>query len=183
MIYTEITADNKNAVARLSALASAIVKEYFDPIIGPAQNDHMIAKFQTAEAIAEQLGHGYQYYFVNDSQDKTAGFLAFYRRNNAMYLSKFYLLKEQRGKGIAKDMLQFVISETKKAGLFTIELNVNKNNPALYAYEKMGFVKLREETIDIGDGFVMDDFVYQYRIDWRSPTVKALQEYFSPSTS
>ena len=51
-------------IAALSALASRIVKEYYDPLLGAKQNDYMIAKFQSPEAIASQMAAGYRYYFL-----------------------------------------------------------------------------------------------------------------------
>ena len=36
------------------------------------------------------------------------------------------------------------------------------DNDAARAYERMGFVRVREEKNDIGAGFCMDDFVYRY---------------------
>lgn len=43
-------------------------------------------------------------------------------------------------------------------------LNVNKDNSAVKVYERLGFVRIREEENDIGQGFFMDDFVYAYEI-------------------
>jgi hypothetical protein len=77
----------------MSLLASSIVKEHFDPLIGSAQNDYMIEKFQSVEAIREQIAKGYEYYFVCNEQNKNIGFLAIYDRKTDLYLSKFYLLK------------------------------------------------------------------------------------------
>ena len=164
MNYEKISASNTVEIKELSALATEIVKEHFDSLIGAAQNDYMIRRFQSVPAITEQLEHGYQYYFVSDIAGNKVGFLAFYPRGNELYLSKFYLQKAQRGKGIAKDMLQFVIQRAQEVGLSSIVLNVNKNNSAVLAYEKLGFIKIIEEKNDIGNGYVMDDFVYRYLI-------------------
>jgi ribosomal protein S18 acetylase RimI-like enzyme len=38
-------------------------------------------------------------------------------------------------------------------------LNVNRNNKALGFYQKFGFVILREEDIDIGNGYFMNDYI------------------------
>ncbi len=166
MNYEKISAGDTEAIKELSDLATGIVKEHFDSIIGSAQNDYMIRRSQSVPAITEQLDHGNRYYFVSDIYGKKVGFLAFYPRENYLYLSKFYLQKDQRGKGIAKDMLQFIIGQAQEDGLSSIVLNVNKNNSAVLAYEKLGFKKIREEKIDIGNGFFMDDFVYEYFIEW-----------------
>eukprot|EP00833_Pecoramyces_ruminatium_P016415 jgi/Orpsp1_1/1190447/evm.model.d7180000079022.1 len=161
MNYIELFLNQEEKIQEMSMMASSIVKEHFDPIIGEAQNDYMIKKFQTVESIKEQLEHGYRYFFVK-KEDKCVGFLAFYPRNNAMYLSKFYLYKNERGKGYSHNMLNFVVEEAKKLNLHSIELNVNKNNSACYAYDKLGFKVIRTEKNDIGSGFYMDDYVYCY---------------------
>ena len=96
--------------------------------------------------------------------NKDLGFLAFYPKTDAMYLSKFYLYKSERGKEYARRMLNLVIEETKKAGMNGIELNVNKNNPACRVYESLGFKIIRDEKNDIGNGFYMDDHVYRLEI-------------------
>ena len=163
MNFEQLMPYDDNGIKEMSRMATAIVREHFDPIIGKEQNDYMIQKFQTADAIKEQLEHGYQYYFVSDEKHRI-GFLAFYPRENAMYLSKLYLYKDERGKGYSRQMLDFVIRNARNIGLTFIELNVNRNNSAIHAYEKLGFKVIRAEKNDIGAGFFMDDYVYGLQI-------------------
>lgn len=151
-------------INRMSALATAIVKEHFDSIIGSEQNDYMISLFQTPTAIDDQLYHGYQYYFVKDKDGNDAGFMAFVKKDEEMYLSKFYLKKEERGKNYSRPMLRFVVSEAERLRLHTISLRVNKNNSAVEAYKKLGFYIEKEDKADIGHGFVMDDYIMNFRI-------------------
>lgn len=162
MIYRKTEAGDAQAVREMSALASSIVKEHYDPILGAEQNDYMIRKFQSEDAIREQLAHGYQYYMVCTEDGEGIGFIAYYPRETDVYLSKFYLRKDYRGQGISRDMLRFVAEKTKEAGFSSFELNVNKYNSAVNAYEKLGLTRIRSEVIDIGSGYVMDDFVYRY---------------------
>jgi RimJ/RimL family protein N-acetyltransferase len=166
--YVEILITDASAIKELAKFAVKIIKEHFDPIIGAKQNDYMISKFQSASSIREQLKQGYRYYYVCDMEGNKVGFFAFLPREKEMYLSKFYLQKAHRGKGISKDMLQFIIKKAKELDLSSIVLNVNKNNSAILAYEKLGFIKIGEEKKDIGNGFFMDDFVYKYSIDVNS---------------
>lgn len=164
--FEKVSVNDADVIKELSDLATEIVKEHFDPIIGAAQNDYMINMFQSVPAITEQLKNGYQYFFVSNVSGKKIGFLAFYPREKDIYLSKMYLHKDQRGKGIAKEMFQFVIEQIQGYGFSSIVLNVNKNNIiAITAYEKMGFRKIRAEKNYIGNGFYMDDWVYEYIID------------------
>lgn len=159
MLIKELLINQEEKIKEMSDMASAIVKEHFDPLIGFAQNDYMIKKYQTVNAIKEQLENGYRYFFVEDN-DICVGFLAFYPKKESMYLSKFYLYKDKRGKGYSHQMLDFVKREAKNIGCQSIELNVNKHNSACNAYEKLGFQVIRSEKNDIGNGFYMDDYVY-----------------------
>lgn len=165
MTFRRVDAAEADQIRALSELATAIVKEHYDPILGAEQNDYMIRKFQSVQGITDQLEQGYQYYFVAGDDGELLGFLAFYPRGKALYLSKLYLLKEQRGRGYSKAMLAFVIARAKDRGLSAIELNVNKqNDEAIRAYRGLGFVKIREEKNAIGNGFYMDDDVYRYTL-------------------
>lgn len=160
LIFDELHAGETNRIQEMSALASKIVKEYYDPLLGEAQNDYMIEKFQSAQSITEQLASGKRYFFVRENGEGI-GFLCFYPREDAMYLSKLYLRSDKRGKGYARQMLGLVATEAKKSGLCAIELNVNKYNQSKFIYEKLGFMRLRAEKIDIGNGYFMDDYVYR----------------------
>ncbi len=165
MVFEEINLDNENKINDLSVLASGIVKEHYDPILGSEQNDYMIEKFQSPHALKEQMEHGYRYFSLSDDNGEKVGFMAFYKRENDLYLSKFYLKKEFRGKGFSREMLAFIVDRAREYGFYKITLNVNKYNDAVYAYEKLGFKRVRAEEIDIGKGYIMDDFVYEYIIE------------------
>ncbi len=147
-------------IAEMSALASAIIKEYYDPLLGEAQNDYMIEMFQSYTSIKNQLAAGKRYFFVKEN-GRNIGFICFYPTKSAMYLSKLYLQKDARGKGYARKMLRLIRDEALKIGLHAIELNVNKGNESRFIYEKLGFQLVRSEKNDIGSGFYMDDYVYR----------------------
>ena len=160
MLFEVLMPNNEQEIKQMSEMATDILRDYYDPIIGKEQNDYMLKMFQSEEAIRNQLSHGYRYYFVRDDNGKDLGFVAFYPRENALYLSKFYLYKDQRGKGYARTILEFLKTQAKELGLNRIELNVNRNNDTRFIYEKLGFTVAREEKNDIGSGFYMDDYVY-----------------------
>lgn len=173
--FEHVRAGQSQKIRDLSQLATDIVREHFDPIVGPEQNDYMIARFQTPEAIAAQIDEGYEYCFVcppgttgqEPPDERRIGFLAFAERGDGeLYLSKFYLRTDQRGKGYSHDMIEFVRREAIRRGCTRITLNVNRNNyQAILAYEHLGFVRVGEERRDIGGGFVMDDLIYELALD------------------
>ena len=158
--FEEIFASEDSKVRDMSELASAIIKDYYDPLLGEEQNDYMIEMFQSEHAIRDQLSHGYRYIFVR-ANGEDIGFMAFYPRGDALYLSKWYLCADMRGRGFAKTMLDYLMDEAQNAGLSAIELNVNKHNKTVAVYERLGFVRVRDEKNDIGNGYFMDDYVYR----------------------
>ena len=163
MNFLHIDGKDLTAVYELSRVATEIVRDYYDPLLGKAQNDYMLAKFQSPAAILEQIAAGYRYYLCREN-DRNLGFMGFYPRNGAMYLSKLYLYADARGKGHGREMLSFLIDIAAKEGLSGIQLNVNKHNPTIAVYEKMGFKRIASEKNDIGNGYYMDDYVYELKI-------------------
>ena len=162
MNYIKLTQTDDALITELSALSASIWKEHYDPIIGAEQNDYMIEKFLSPSAIREQLSQNISCYLVS-VDGSGIGFIAFYPRGTELYLSKFYLHKSQRGKGISRQMMDFVKAEAGKINASSVTLNVNKHNDlAIAVYERLGFCRIREEKIDIGSGWYMDDYVYEY---------------------
>ncbi len=159
--YERLNEGDAEDLEHMSRLASGIVREYYDPIVGEEQNTYMIDMFQSEHAIADQLAHGYAYFFVKTDEGEDAGFLAFYPKENEMYLSKLYLRREMRGKGFSHDMLRFVEEKAQECGLHAVSLNVNKRNVSTAVYEKLGFTRVAAEKNDIGNGYFMDDYVYR----------------------
>ncbi len=156
----EVKSDNNRLIKELSQMACEIVKDYYDPIIGAEQNDYMIRKFQSTDAISDQIKQGACYYIARDAID--VGFCAFYPKNGKIYLSKFYIHALARGKGYGRSIFEFVKSKSKEAGYNAIFLNVNKNNSnSIAIYNHLGFEKVADEKNDIGGGYFMDDYVME----------------------
>lgn len=163
MEFAELRPADEQGIEAMSRMATEIVREHYDPIVGKAQNDYMLARFQTPSAIREQLARGHRYFFVRE-EGRQLGFLAFYLKKDVLYLSKFYLYQAERGKGYSRGMRDFVVRAARSAGLGAVELNVNVLNDAVFAYEKLGFRAVRKEKTDIGNGFYMDDFVFRFEL-------------------
>lgn len=155
---------NEELVLSLSAVADDIWRQHYTPIIGEAQVDYMLEKFLSPEALVEQINSGYEYFLF--SYDYTfAGFAGIHEEDNKLFLSKLYVHEDFRGKGIGSYMFQKFIEICKLRNLKTIWLTCNRNNTeSLAVYEHLGFKKVREEVADIGNGFVMDDYIMEYEI-------------------
>jgi GNAT superfamily N-acetyltransferase len=82
-------------------------------------------------------------------------------------LHKLYVLPGIQGKGMGKAMLEFIFEDIR--GARALRLNVNRYNKARQFYEKMGFSVIREEDVDIGSGYFMNDFVMEKPMDSLKP--------------
>lgn len=159
-----IPVSNIELVYSLSAVADEIWHDHFVPIIGEAQVDYMLENFLSPDALVEQINNGYQYYLF--SYEYTfAGFAGVHKENGSLFLSKLYVHKDFRGKGIASYMFQQFVEMCKKNSLDKIWLTCNRHNAnTLEVYKHWGFETVREEATDIGNGFVMDDYIMEYKI-------------------
>ena len=72
------------------------------------------------------------------------------------------MLSETQGKGCGKFMIDEIVKIAKSNNQKGVFLNVNKYNKAKFFYERLGFVISKEEVIDIGNDYVMDDYVMEY---------------------
>lgn len=149
---------------QIEEMASIIWYDHYTPIIGTEQVAYMLDKFQSVASMSEQIQNGYQYFLI--LQDKTqVGYLSFIKREDELFLSKVYILKELRGQGIGKKAFEFIENEAKENQCKKITLTVNRNNiNSIKAYENSGFLNTGAIVQDIGNGYVMDDYIMEKRL-------------------
>lgn len=148
-------------ILRMEALAKDIWNQHFVPLIGQAQVDYMLEKFQSFKAMTEQIAAGMQYLII--STDRTeVGYCGFKKDGNRVFLSKLYVKLEYRGNGLSRLMLGEVKKFAIENDLCAIYLTVNKHNDnTISIYKHMGFEIIDSVVTDIGDNFVMDDYIMQ----------------------
>jgi ribosomal protein S18 acetylase RimI-like enzyme len=158
----------KQHIEAVEALAQEIWTEHYIPIIGKEQVDYMLARFQSTQAISEQIANGYLYFLI-EASGQFIGYISVQPKEHELFLSKIYVMSSQRGKGHGRKAVRFVEELAEEKGLKKIVLTVNKNNTlAIKAYEAIGFRKVEAIVQDIGNGFVMDDFKMEKEIEVRS---------------
>mgnify|MGYP001484347830 CR=1 FL=1 len=144
-------------------LAHKIWNQHYVPIIGQEQVDYMLEKIQSEEAIAHQISNGYSY-FLLFYNGLPCGYLALVpdTAEAKMMLSKIYVDADFRGLHLGEQLLGTAIAETQKICFKTLWLTVNRYNAnSINWYQKHGFNIVKEVKIDIGNGFVMDDYVME----------------------
>ncbi len=154
-------------IHQLAFMADTVWHEWFSSILSAEQIDYMVKKFQSFAPMKKQMEQdGYEYYFLN-AGGIYVGYIGIHTEyeTGKLFLSKIYILKSFRRKGYAGETFEFLEGLCRGMGLTTIWLTVNKDNDnAVGVYTKKGFRTIRSEVMDIGSGFVMDDYVMEKEI-------------------
>jgi ribosomal protein S18 acetylase RimI-like enzyme len=158
---------NKTQLPIIKDLAYAIWPSTYGEILSKEQLNYMLDNFYSIENLSNQMDAG-QIFELLLEDNKVVGFVAYEFNCGFESLShpltkihKIYLLPETQGKGFGKFMIDEVIKIAKNNQQKGVFLNVNKYNKAKFFYEKLGFIVTKEEVIDIGNNYVMDDFIME----------------------
>jgi GNAT superfamily N-acetyltransferase len=146
----------------IQKLASTIWNIVYPSIISREQIDYMLDMMYSDSALAKQTSLQHQFLLIKEN-GQPLGFASYSPKDagnaSVFRLHKLYVLPDQHGKGLGKQLLAYIKNEITPLGAQVLELNVNKKNPAVGFYQKMGFKVEREMILDIGNGYVMDDYV------------------------
>ncbi len=169
---------NDDKIKELANLAKTIWNEYWVCLLNQAQIAYMVENFQSYEAIKKQIqNENYIYKIILENGEKAGYFGVSIKDKKAwesdnpdigfkyLFLSKLYMKKEFRGKGLGRKTFNEVCKIADETGVKFIYLTVNKNNiNTIKSYEKWGFKTVETAVTDIGCGFVMDDYIMCYEI-------------------
>lgn len=162
--FHPIKAQTSNQIQEIASLAQIIWHEHFTPIIGIDQVEYMLDKFQSTGALTSQIESGYEYYQLYDEGD-FCGYCGIHPENSKLFLSKLYLKKEYRGRHLATKAFLFLKNLCLERGLSSIWLTCNKyNENTLSVYKHFGFQIVDTQEADIGNGYIMDDYILEYTI-------------------
>lgn len=138
----------------------------YGEILSKAQLEYMIDKFYNETALRELIQKGHVFYLAQDDKDNYVGFVSYEINSepNKTKIHKIYVLPQTQGTGLGKQFFELVKEKAIENNQKVIFLNVNKYNNAIHFYTKLGFRKVKDEVIDIGNGYVMDDYVMEVAI-------------------
>ncbi len=135
---------------------------YYPAILSAEQLEYMLQLLYSEQALNEAMTKKNQHFFVLEMDGTPVGFASctpHHARSTVTHLNKLYVRPSVQGTGAGHELLAHVIAYAGEQHDKLVELNVNKRNKAIDFYERHGFRIAREEVIDIGHGYVMDDYV------------------------
>lgn len=159
-------------VAAVAALAREIWQAAYAEIISQAQIDYMLDQRYNAPRLLDELatpGYWWDQAFLDGER---VGFSSCYLTGapGELKLDKLYVHPARQRGGVGGALIARALEHGRAAGCDTLLLAVNKQNArAITAYEKHGFTVRDSVRVDIGGGFVMDDFIMARSIPQAAP--------------
>ncbi len=156
----------------IAALARRIWREHYVSIISKEQIEYMLAGRFTAENLAKYLDAPDRWMRVLRDGDEIVGYCSWSLsgRPREMKLEQLYLLPRLHGRGLGRAMMELVEADARARACDTLVLTVNKKNTtASRVYFAAGFQVREEAVFDIGNGYVMDDYVMEKRLPTTAP--------------
>jgi diamine N-acetyltransferase len=154
---------NKDQLHIVRDLAYKIWPDTYGDILSEAQLDYMLENFYALPALEEQMSNKHVFLLAEEN-GFFYGFAAYEidcNNSGKTKLHKIYVLPETQGKGVGKLLFNEVESAAKEYGNTHLFLNVNRYNIAQEFYKRIGFEIVHKEDIEIGQGYLMEDFVME----------------------
>lgn len=144
--------------SEIAGLADKIWHQHYIHFISKQQIDYMLNWMYNDSSLKEQMEEKHHEFYFITSDDIHLGFVSIHQQSEKeWFINKFYIDQDQAAKGIGTRVFQQII-ELKQPE--TIRLTVNRENfKSINFYFKNGFIIEKVANFDIGQGFVMNDFV------------------------
>jgi len=158
---TELIQGNETHIAIIAAIAEETWAQTYKDILSPGQLRFMLDVIYSPTELLKSMQNGSQKFILVSNCNSIQGFASFGARQSSattFKLHKLYVLPGNHGKGFGRLLIEAVKKEVLRRGGDTLELNVNRFNPAQEFYKKLGFNIIREEDIPIGE-YWMNDYV------------------------
>lgn len=139
-------------------LAYEIWHAHYIDIIGIEQVDYMLSKMYDAQSLVKQMEAEKHQFYLIENNNTVIGFISVSSTNHTDYfIHKFYIKQTVAAKGLGTTTLNELTALLKPK---TYTLTVNRQNyKSINFYFKNGFVINHVADFNIGNGYVMNDFV------------------------
>lgn len=151
----------------ISQIAYQTWPSAFKDILSPKQIEYMLNMMYSANSLTRQMREKKNVFYLAKDESKFVGYISYELNYLALpktKIHKIYILPSVQGKGIGKLLMGKVAEIAMKNNNTILSLNVNRDNKAISFYEKYGFIKVGKEDIDIGNGYLMEDFIMEKSI-------------------
>ena len=163
----EIKRASNSDLQIIHEMAEVVFRETYKTILSPEQMEYMMDWMYSLPNLGKQVAQGHTYYIAWKGDDPQ-GYVSV--RKDSMdtdgtevwHLEKIYVMPSAQGTGLGQKLLETAkrhVRDNKSTAKARIELNVNRNNPAVGFYKHQGLTILRQGDFPIGNGYYMNDYI------------------------
>jgi diamine N-acetyltransferase len=157
-----VTKAGIESIPVIQALAEKTWKAAYTSVLSAGQMKYMLDLFYSEEALKKQMEEGHKFVIAREKTN-IIGFASYSVKSmhepSTYRLHKLNIDPAYQGKGIGTLLIGFIINDITKQDAVNLELNLNRHHAALEFYQKIGFKIIKEEDINIGNGFFLNDYV------------------------
>ena len=149
-------------ITLINQLAWSVFPETYKNILTKEQIDYMMDWMYSPENLKKQMTEEGHIYYIAYKEHEAAGYVSIQPEGRDLFhLQKIYVIPYYQKSHLGKLLFQQAIKAIKEIhpGPCRMELNVNRDNPALGFYKHMGMRKVREGNFPIGNGYYMNDYI------------------------
>jgi diamine N-acetyltransferase len=153
--------------ATLPQLARLIWFAHYAGVVSKEQIEYMLAGCFTAENLRRYVKSEERWFEILKVNSDAVGYCSYALAgtDDELKLEQLYLLPVWQGCGLGALMLRHIESRARALHCRTLMLQVNKRNARSVAfYRKSGFTVREAASFDIGNGYVIDDYVMEKQL-------------------
>lgn len=148
----------------IQSLAEIVFRQTYKDILSPEQMEYMMDMMYSTRSLLSQVQEQGNVFFLDDGRGYAS--IRYDRTDDGdrkvFHLEKLYVLPEFQKTGLGRSLFDTAVAyarEESAGGSFRIELNVNRNNPALGFYRHIGMEIALQGDFPIGNGYYMNDYI------------------------
>lgn len=160
-----ISVATKEQLPIVQELAHKIWPSTYGHILSKDQFDYMMELMYSIDSLEKQLVT--KPFLLVEDEGQFIGFVSYeinWENTSKTKIHKLYVLPTIQGKGIGKFLINHIKELALKAQNSALILTVNRFNKAKEFYLKQGFHVVEEKQFQIGNGYIMDDYVMELPI-------------------
>jgi len=162
----QIVVASKEQLPNVRELALKIWPVTYKSVISEGQIDYMLDMMYSNDSLEKQLQNN-RIFLLVEEDNHFVGFASYELHcdnSNKTKIHKLYVLPETQGKGIGRQLIDCIAQIALSNENSILQLTVNKYNKAKDFYIKNGFEITDEAVFDIGNGYIMDDYIMEKKL-------------------
>lgn len=165
----QIVKANTGDIATIQRIAVKTWAVTYAEILSKEQTSYMLDMMYSDASLKKQMQEKRHLFFLikSDDSDEYKGFISCeinYNNQPKTKIHKLYVLPQSQVSGLGKALIMQAEKVAKDVANPVLILNINRFNKSLGFYRRQGFVIAGEETIDIGKGYYMEDYILEKTI-------------------